>query len=184
LLESRPVPLMMDASHDLAAMPIFGEPERLLIWTWRRLALGHGQCPLITREFRALFGEDAGEVLAAVIALLDAMAYAGRRKLTVGFAGCSGLTSDEWRVLVLRAAAQNDRPRLFEAHLTWLARADDRHIMAIGVGALARAFLAHGLCLAPPTPMRPAARACPLAVIETAGAPSTLAAKPRERRTP
>jgi hypothetical protein len=177
LLESRPVPPMIDASLDFVPMSTFGQPEHLLIWTWRRVARGHGQCPLITREFRAVFGEDAGEVLGAFIAFLDALAYASRRKLAVGFPGCSGLTVDEQRVTALLAAAQNDRPALFEAHLTWLARADDRHVMAIGVGALARAFLAHGLCLAPPTPMRPAACACRLAVVGAGATEPTLAAK-------
>ncbi len=158
------MPPMLDASLDLMARREFGQAEVLLIWTWRRMALGHARCPLIDREFRGLFGEDAGEVRAAFAAFLDALAYAGRRKLSVGFPGCAGLTPDEWRILTLMAAAQNDRPALFEAHLSWLARAEDRHILAIGVSALARAFLAHGLCLAPPMTTRPAARGSRVAV--------------------
>jgi hypothetical protein len=140
----------------LATAPELEFAEHLVIWTWRRMALGHARCPLIDREFRGVFGEDAGDVLAAFVAFLDALAYASRRKLAVGFPGCSGLTPDEWRVVTVLAAAQNDRPALFEAHLSWLARAEDRHILAIGVGALGRAFLAHGLRLIPPVTIRPA----------------------------
>jgi hypothetical protein len=57
-----------------------------------------------------LCGEDAGEVLATFYTFLQALAYAGRRRLQVGYPGYAALTLDERQMLVLIAAAQrNDR---------------------------------------------------------------------------
>ncbi len=173
-MEGRRLSPMIVESLDLAAGPEFGYAEHLLIWAWRRMAAGQSRRPLIDREFRDAFGEDADEVLATFAVFLDALAYASRRKLAVGFPGCSGLTADEWRVLALMAAAQNDRPALFDAHLIWLARCEARQIMTIGVGALASAFSAHGLCLTCPPATRPAPCARLIAVAGPGARTDTL----------
>jgi len=73
--------------------------EHLLVWSWRNIAAGRGGCPLIAREFSRVCGEDAGEVLATFYTFLQALAYAGRRRLQVGYPGYAALTLDERQML-------------------------------------------------------------------------------------
>ncbi len=129
----------------------FGYGEHLLVWSWRRIAASPGPCPIVVREFADACGDDAAEVLATLCTFLRALAFAGRRRLLIAFPGCVVMTEDEQRVLALLAAAQNNDAALFEAHLRWLARADVRHILAIGARALAAALTANHLCLAEPS---------------------------------
>lgn len=84
--------------------------EHLLVRSWRNIATGRGCCPLIAREFSRLCGEDAGEVLATFYTFLQALAYAGRRRLQIGYPGYAALTRDERQVLGLIAVAQRDDP--------------------------------------------------------------------------
>jgi hypothetical protein len=48
----------------------------LLIRTWRKIVCGWGSCPLILQEFSQSFGKDAGEVLATLCVLPQAVGYA------------------------------------------------------------------------------------------------------------
>jgi hypothetical protein len=82
--------------------------EHLLVWSWRKIVAGGGGCPLIAREFSLSCGEDASEVLATLYTFLQALAYAGRRRLEVGYPGYTSVTTDEWQMLVLIATAQRD----------------------------------------------------------------------------
>ncbi len=136
-----------------------GYAEHLLVWSWRRMAIakGHciGHCAFIDREFGDACGEDACEVFATFVAFLEALAYASRRQIVLGHPGYLGLTADERQVLTLIAAAQNGRPALFDAHLTWLAKADRRQTLVIGAGALASALSANDLRLMAPDPQAP-----------------------------
>jgi hypothetical protein len=128
----------------------FGSSERLLTWAWRLIAVGRGNCPVLEREFAEACGEDAREVLATFVGFLQALVHAGRRRLVIGAPGGAEKTADERRILALIASAQADEALLFDAHLDWLARADARHILAMGARALATALSVHGLCLALP----------------------------------
>jgi len=141
----------------------FGYAEHLLISAWRRIASGRNTCPLLIREFSEACGEDGLEALATFVTFLNALAYASRRRLSVGLPGGMALTADERQVLTLIAAAQNDRPALFQAHLSWLARGDARPTLAIGARALAAALNAHALRLTLPALRAPVecARAIP-----------------------
>ncbi len=128
----------------------FGYGEHLLVWSWRRIAAGRAQCPLTAREFADACGEDAGEVFLTFCTFLKALAFASRRQLTIGTPGCMAVTADERQVLTLLAAAQADVPALFEAHLRWLAKSEQRHILKIAAGALATALKVNDLHLALP----------------------------------
>jgi hypothetical protein len=126
--------------------------EHLLVWSWRRIITGRGDCPLIAREFLQLCGEDAAEVLATFYTFLQALACAGRRRLQVGYPGCSALTADERQMLVLIAVAQRHDAARLQAHLQIIARAALRPALAIAARALGTALNEHDLRLPLPTP--------------------------------
>ncbi|HVJ51835.1 MAG TPA: hypothetical protein VM689_05200 [Aliidongia sp.] len=134
---------------DLDAASSFGYGEHLLVWSWRRLA-SELDAALIGREFAGVCGEDTGEVIATFCNFLEALDFAGRRKLTVGSPGSLALSPDERLALSLLGAAQADMPALFEARLRWLARPEARPALAIATGALATALSVNGLHLARP----------------------------------
>ncbi len=124
--------------------------ELLLVWSWRKIVTGGGGCPLIAREFSLLCGEDASEVLATLYTFLQALAYAGRRRLEIEYPGYISLTVDERQMLVLIAVAQSGDSDRLEAHLQNLARGRLRSALAIAVRALGTALNQHHLRLSPP----------------------------------
>lgn len=128
----------------------FGYGEHLLIWSWRRIASGQAACPLLMDEFIGACGEDGPEVFLTFGIFLKALAYAGRRRLTIGPPGGLAVTTDERQVLTLLAAAQARKPALLEANLRWLARPDQCHVLQIATGALATALKMNDLHLALP----------------------------------
>jgi hypothetical protein len=119
----------------------------MLVWTWRRLAAGRSDCPVIAWEFSRRCGDDAAEVLATFCTFLTALAYVGRRRLQVGYPGYPGLTGDERQCLILIAAAQANDTARFEAYLRWLACSEFRPALAIAARALGTALKLHNLCL-------------------------------------
>ena len=126
--------------------------EHLLVWSWRNIATGRGGCPLIAREFSRLCGEDAGEVLATFYTFLQALAYAGRRRLQVGYPGYALLTLDERQMLLLIAVAQRDDPMRLDAHLEITALAARRPALALAARALGTALNEHNLRIPLPMP--------------------------------
>jgi hypothetical protein len=78
------------------------------------------------------------------------LGLASRRPLTIGTPGSLAVTADERQVLTLVAAAQADRPALFEAQLQWIARREQREVLRIAAKALAAALAANDLRLALP----------------------------------
>lgn len=141
----------------------FGYAEHLLVWTWRRLALGRS-CPLLLDEFTEACGEDGPEVFVTLCTFLKALGVAGRKQFVIGAPGCLAITADERQVLTLLAAAQSEAPALLEAHLRWMAIPDKRHILEIATGALARAFAENEMRLALPIPVTPSTCERPRAV--------------------
>lgn len=89
----------------------------------------------MAHEFSDACGNDAGEVLLTFCAFLRALALASRRPLSIGSPGRLAVTADERRILILLAAAQAGTPSLFEAHLRWLARAEQSHTLKIAARA-------------------------------------------------
>jgi len=126
--------------------------EHLLVWSWRNIATGRGGFPSMAREFSRLCGEDAGEVLATFYIFLQALAYAGRRRLQVGYPCYAALTLDERQMLVLIAVAQRDDPTRLDAHLQIIAIAERRPALAIAARALGTALNEHNLRVPLPMP--------------------------------
>ena len=142
----------------------FGDGEHLLVWSWRRAAAGLITCPVIAREFQDACGEDGAEVFLTFLTFLKALGFASRRQLTTGAPGSLAVTPDERQVLALIAAAQAETPALFEAHLRWLSRPKQRHVLRIAAGALATALEVNGLRLVLPAPDAPSVCERPRAV--------------------
>jgi hypothetical protein len=142
----------------------FGYAEHLLIWSWRRIAMGRTDCPLILDQFTDACCEDGPEVFVTFCVFLKALAVTSRRQFVIGTPGCTAVTADERQVLTLLAAAQSQAPARLEAHLRWIAIPEKRHILEIATGALARALSVNNLLLALPVNAIPASCACPRAV--------------------
>lgn len=119
--------------------------DHLLLAAWRKIVIGQTDCPVLALELNTACGGDAGTTQGAILAFLTALAYAGRRRLRVGYPGCPGLTRDERQLLDLVAAAQRDARVEVEAHLRWLTRSDLRPAAAAAVAALAADLTAHRL---------------------------------------
>ena len=82
-------------------------------------------------------------MLATFYTFLQALAYAGRRRLQVGYPGYAALTLDERQMLVLIAVAQRDDPMRLDAHL---------EIIALAARALGTALNEHNLRIPLPMP--------------------------------
>lgn len=128
----------------------FGYAEHLLIWSWRRIAIGRSCCPLVMDGFAAACGEDGPDVFATFCTFLKALAVSSRRQFIIGTRGCVAVTPDERQVLTLLAATQTQYPTLLEAHLRWIAIPEKRHVLEIATSALARALAFNELRLALP----------------------------------
>lgn len=121
----------------------------LLVWTWRKLVVGHDDCPVLTREYERFAGPQAEALLSAFAAFLLALGRASRRMLMVGQPYCAGLTADEERMLRLIAAAQTGDAVLLWAHLAWLARREYQDDVRLAANNLADALSDAGVLLPP-----------------------------------
>jgi hypothetical protein len=127
-----------------------GEGGHLLVWSWRRMVAASPDCTLLALRYAGLCGDDAPEVIATLCTFLQALGYAGRRRLRVGSIGSEGITADERRLLNLVGAALAGNRVCVEAQLIWLARPEARQLVAIMTFALADALAAHQLPVTPP----------------------------------
>ena len=139
----------------------------LLVWTWRKLVVGHDDCPVLTREYERFAGPQAEALLSAFAAFLLALGRASRRTLMVGQPYCAGLTADEERMLRLIAAAQSGDGVLLWAHLAWLARRDYQDDVRLAANRLADALREAGVILPPVRQPKPSKTA----VLEMVHAP-------------
>lgn len=121
----------------------------LLVWTWRKLVVGHDDCPVLTREYERFAGPQAEPLLSAFTNFLLVLGQASRRMLMVGQPYCAGITADEERMLRLIAAAQTQDAVLLWAHLAWLARRDYQDDVRLAAGRLADALSEAGVILPP-----------------------------------
>lgn len=138
------------ASHDDAG--------RLLIWTLRRLVLRPEQPCAALAGALAESGGGGCDPLATLRIFVDVLRRTARGRIEVGRPGWPQMTADERRLVLLVAAAQHDdRPRL-DALLSWFARHEARHELAIVAHALAAALAARNLRLPRRLPDVP----CPL----------------------
>lgn len=121
----------------------------LLVWTWRKLVGGQGECPILAREYDRFAGMQADALLAAFATFLMLLGRGSRRVLSVGPPQCAGLTADEERMLRLIAAAQTDEEEMMRAHVTWLVRRDYQDDVVKGARRLAEALTQAGVILPP-----------------------------------
>ena len=121
----------------------------LLVWTWRKLVVGHDDCPILTREYDRFAGPQAEALLSAFANFLLVLGQASRRMLAVGQPYCAGLTADEERMLRLIAAAQSGDAVLLWAHLAWLARREYQDDVRLAANRLADALSEAGVILPP-----------------------------------
>lgn len=112
----------------------------LLVWTWRKLVVGHDDCPVLTREYERFAGPQAECLLSALTNFLLVLGQACRRTLAIGQPYCAGITADEERMLRLIAAAQTQDGVLLWAHLAWLARREYQEDVRLAVNRLAEAL--------------------------------------------
>lgn len=141
----RPDPALPADLRDL------GYGEHLVVWGFRALASGRGDCPVVTREFRQACAHLAAGTRAALAVFVRQLALQGRRPVALAPPGCLTLTRDEQVVVAVFAAAQaQDQPRL-DAHLTWLLARPPGPPFAAAASAVAQALAlnGHSLRLAP-----------------------------------
>lgn len=131
----------------------------LLVWTWRKLVVGHDDCPVLTREYERVAGPQADILLSAFANFLLALGQASRRILSVGQPYCAGITADEERMLRLIAAAQTGDSVLLWAHLAWLARREYQDDVRLAANRLADVLSEAGVILPPVRASAPARRA-------------------------
>lgn len=157
---------MLTGHAPRAALDIGGSgySEHLLVWSWRRIVEGRIHCPVMAREFADACGQAGPRAFLALCTFLRALGAASRRQLTFWAPNPFDVTADERQVLTLLAAAQADDHALFQAHLHWLARPQQRHELQVAAHALAALFKANSLPLALPRPVPPHGREQPLAV--------------------
>lgn len=142
----RPDPALPTDLRDL------GYGEHLLVWGFRAVVSGRGECPIVAREFKQACGDLAGETRAALTVFVQQLAVQGRRTVSLAPPGCLTLTRDEQLVVAVFAAAQaGDQDRL-DAHLAWLLAGPPAPPFAACARAVAQALAisGHRLRLAPP----------------------------------
>ena len=121
----------------------------LLVWTWRKLVVGHDDCPVLTREYGRFAGPQAEALLSAFANFLLVLGQASRRMLMIGPPYSVGITADEERILRLIAAAQTGDAVLLWAHLAWLARREYQDDVRLAANRLADALSEAGVILPP-----------------------------------
>ncbi|MBS0220773.1 MAG: hypothetical protein JSR91_08525 [Proteobacteria bacterium] len=141
-----------------------GYSEHLLVWSWRRIVEGRIRCPVMAHEFADACGQDGPRAFLALCTFLRALGAASRRQLTLCASNPFDITADERQILTLLAAAQADDHVLFQAHLRWLARPQQRQELQVTAQALAALFKANNLPLALPPLGPPGGRERPHAV--------------------
>lgn len=122
--------------------------ERLLIRSLRHLVLRPSvPCPLVTREFADACRDGADDALATFRVLIEVAARTARGRIHIGRPGWPELTGDERRLLGLLGAAQSDDSSRFDALISWFARHEVRHELAMVVHAMAMTLADHDLWL-------------------------------------
>ncbi len=98
--------------------------EHLLLWAFRSIAVGHGDCPTLRQTFASALAGSAEETLAALLVVVRTLGFAGRRRLSLHVPGCVCVGADERSILALFAAAResfetSDETRV-RTHLAFL----------------------------------------------------------------
>lgn len=133
-----------------------GYGEHLVVWGFRAVVSGRGECPVVAREFKAACGELAGEARGALTVFVQQLAAQGRRAVCLAPPGCLTLTRDEQLLTAVFAAAQADDEARLSAHLSWLLAGPASPPFAAAARVVAQALALSGhrlrLAAAPPPP--------------------------------
>jgi hypothetical protein len=121
--------------------------EHMLLWSFRAIAFGRADCPLVRRQFEETCGPLATEALAALTVFVRELGVGGRRRLTLAAPGSFRVTCDEQTVLAAFAAAQSEEYARMEAHLSWLIGDAVRAPFPAACCLLAQAFAMNDLAL-------------------------------------
>jgi hypothetical protein len=89
--------------HDFASL---ARPEQLVVWSVRAIALGHADCPGLSRMFGLSLGHGAEDALLGFMVVVRTLGWCGRRRLRLHAPGCMHVSDDEHELLALFAAAQ------------------------------------------------------------------------------
>jgi len=96
--------MMEDALAVTEAMALV-EPERLLVWALRAMAVGRGDCPGLLRAFNNACGRMGAPALHAYFVLVKSIGMTSRRRLRVLCPSCPDFTFDERAIVGVVAAA-------------------------------------------------------------------------------
>ncbi len=124
--------------------------ERLLVWSLRTMAVGHGDCPLMEQTFGRLCGPMGPAVLQAHFVLMKLIGMTSRRPLRVHAPGCVCIGADETAVVGVVAAAQaalTGDDSLLRLRLGFLARSESGETLRCAALALARVLSLGGQTL-------------------------------------
>jgi hypothetical protein len=139
------------SSETVVTLADLSPAEHLLVWGLRTIAVGHGDCPLLTQTFARRCGPMGGAALQAYFTLVQLIGLSSRRRLRVHVPGCACVSVDETAVVGIVAAAQDavsgGDDSLLRMRLGFLARADAAEALRHTAQALARALAAGGQAL-------------------------------------
>ncbi len=130
--------------------------EHLVLFGFRSMALGHGDCPALRGAFCGLLGGDADDALCSLYAFVRVVGWRGVRRVRLHMPGCCALSPDEQALIGVVAAAQMSlfdggeallRERLREL----LGTAADDEACLMAAQTIAAALACNGLTL----PQRP-----------------------------
>lgn len=124
--------------------------EHMLLWAFRTLAVGLGDCRLLKRQFDEACGPAGAQALAALSVFVRELGINGRRKVSVAAPGSACITQDERLILALFAAAQDEDYGRLEAHLAWLTAEPARPPYAAAACMTAQALGLGGYLLRTP----------------------------------
>jgi hypothetical protein len=125
--------------------------EHLLVWGLRTIAVGHGDCAVLSRTFASRCGALGAPALQAYFTLVQLIGASARRRLRVHVPGCLCVSVDETAVVGIVAAAQDavrgGDDSLLRMRLGFLARTEAADAIRHTAQALARALAAAGQAL-------------------------------------
>ena len=143
---------MLDiATDNTVTLQDLDPAEHLLVWGLRTIAVGHGDCPLLSKTFISRCGPMGAPALQAYFTLVQLIGMASRRRLQVHVPGCACVSVDETAVLGVVSAAQDAVLRgddsLLRMRIGFLTRSDFADSLRHTAQALARALSAGGQAL-------------------------------------
>jgi hypothetical protein len=136
------------------------EPERLLVWALRAMAVGRAGCPGLQRAFTDACGRMGVPALHAYFVLVKSIGMTSRRRLRVLYPSCPHSTFDERAIVGVVAAAleslQHTDESMLKTRLRFLVDGDPDPNTLFAARAVAQIFAASGhmlpLDVSPETP--------------------------------